>query len=94
MPKVAYSFKLDTNENSRVIRWLEEQTNKSDAIRDVLTEHVTTSTGVSLGDIYQAVKDLERKMRAGSVAIQANRDEDWHEDPDLAAALTSLGNLS
>ncbi len=93
MCKLTGTVSFDTKTDRDILRWLDRQENRSAAVREAIRAHITRG-GVTLSDVYQAVKDLERKMRSGSVTIQANRDEDWHEDPDLAAALTSLGNLS
>jgi len=93
MSKITKTISFDTDDDRDILRWLDQQENRSAAVREAIRAHITRG-GVTVSDVYQAVKDLERKMRSGSVAIQANRDEDWHEDPDLVAALTSLGNLS
>ncbi|MCP4537816.1 MAG: hypothetical protein GY832_11790 [Chloroflexi bacterium] len=58
-------------------------------------EHVKGVSGVSLGDVYQAVRALERKLESGTIAIRTGtaEGETWDEDPELAAALTGLGEM-
>jgi hypothetical protein len=93
--KTFASFSLDLEADRDILRWLERQENKSKAIRDALREHIS-GVGVSLGDVYQAVRDLERKLEAGAAlgyAVPALKVEvdDWDEPPDVAATLDALG---
>lgn len=52
---------------------------------------------MTLGDVYQAVKELERKIHMGAVIGGASAETvagDWpKEDPEAAAALDALANL-
>lgn len=97
MGRVIISFSLDTEEDRDILRWLERQDgrHRSAAIREALRARLTG--GVTLGDVYQAVKDLERKLDRklkGVVAVQeAPADDDWEEPPDVAAILDALGKL-
>ncbi|MCS7226786.1 MAG: hypothetical protein NZ821_07335 [Gloeomargarita sp. SKYB31] len=93
MGRVIVSFSLDTEEDRDILRWLERQESKSAAIREALRSHLVG--GVTLGDVYQAVKDLERLMRSGVVlaAGPADPQDEPDEPPDLAAALEALGKL-
>lgn len=94
MGRVIVSFSLDTEEDRDILRWLERQESKSAAIREALRAHLLG--GVTLGDVYQAVKDLERLIRSG-VVVAAGRPADPQgepeEPPDLAAALDALGKV-
>ncbi len=67
MARVVMSFALDSQKDKRILRYLEglPRGEKSKAIRDALHAHLG-SGGVTLGDVYQAVKDLERKLGSGS----------------------------
>lgn len=91
--KTTIAFTLDTEEDRDILRWLERQRNRSAAIREALRRHV--SGGVTLGDVYQAVKDLERKLRSGMVVAASSSDdgEDWEEPPEVVAALEALADL-
>ena len=51
---------------------------------------------MTLGDVYQAVKDLERRLERGSVSVQARSVGDVSqtvpdEPADVAASLDTLG---
>jgi len=91
--KVVVSFSLDTDEDRDLLRWLGRQENRSAAIREVL--RVRVSGGVTLGDVYQAVKEVERLIRSGVVVTGAPADDSdaWEEPPEIAAALDALGKL-
>ena len=91
--KVTIAFTLNTEADRDILRWLERQENRSAAIREAIRRHI--SGGVTLGDVYQAVKDLERKLRTGVVVTGNAPDEgdDWEEPPDAAAALDALAEL-
>lgn len=94
MAKRSYSFKVDPEEYPELVRWLDGQDdNRSGAIRDVLQAHVERR--ITLGDVYQAVRDLERKVEAGATVSKAPADDetDWNEPPEAAAALDALANL-
>ena len=97
MTRVVMSFALDNQKDKRILRYLEElpRGEKSKAIRDALHAHLG-SGGVTLGDVYQAVKDLERKLGSGSVLVQAGSVGDVSqtladEPADVAASLDGLG---
>ncbi len=91
MGRVVISFTLDTVKDRDILRWLERQDgrHRSAAIREALRAHM--AGGVTLGDVYQAIKGLERKLKSGVVAVPA--DADWEEPPEAAAALDALANL-
>lgn len=93
--KVTITFSLDAEEDKGLLDWLERQENRSAVIRDALRARLTG--GVTLGDVYQAVKDLERKLdrklQAVAVTVQDAPDDDWNEPPDVAAVLDALGKL-
>jgi hypothetical protein len=97
---VTVSFTLDPQADRDILRWLGRfpKRAKSAAIRDALREHVVKD-GVTIGDVYQAVKELDRTLRvaAGVVRVGAtpsSEGQDWpDEDPDAAAALDALGKL-
>jgi|YNPNPStandDraft_1061719.scaffolds.fasta_scaffold328695_1 hypothetical protein len=92
--KVTITISLDADEDRDLLRWLGRQENRSAAIREALRARV--SGGVTLGDVYQAVKEVERLIRSGVVvagAPAADNGEIWEEPPDIAAALDALGKL-
>ena len=97
MARVVMSFTLDSQKDVRILRYLEglPRGEKSAAIRDALRAHLG-SGGVTLGDVYQAVKDLERRLGSGSMSVQARSVGDvpetlTDEPADVAASLDGLG---
>ena len=97
MARVVMSFTLDSQKDVQILRYLEglPRGEKSAAIRDALRAHLG-SGGVSLGDVYQAVKDLERKLGNGSILAQSGNvgevSQALADEPvDVAASLDALG---
>lgn len=90
--KVIVTLSLDRQADRDLIRWLDAQPNRSAAIRGALREYLSRS--VTVADVYQAVKDLERKLQAG-VLVRGEQapPDDRDEPPDAAAALDALANL-
>lgn len=88
------SFTLDPHEYADVKRWLEglPKRKRSTHICEALREHITRG-GVTIGDVYQVVKALERKIQTGVMMTGTNTvlEEDWNEPPDAAANLDTLG---
>jgi hypothetical protein len=92
MSKVTICFTLDSDDDKDLARWLEVQDNRSAAIREAIREHVGRHS-VTVGDVLQAVRNLERKLRGGSVVIEGDQGEAYDEPPDVAAALDALADL-
>ena len=94
MAKRVMSFTLDTEADKDVARWLDRQENRSAANRAAIRAHLQGG-GVTLGDIYQAVKALERRIGrgGGEYARTQTDDTDWDEPAEAAAALDALADL-
>jgi hypothetical protein len=92
MAKVTICFTLDADDDKDLARWLDAQDNRSAAIRQAIREHLR-GNGVTLGDVLQAVRDLERKVKAGAVVIEGDQGGEYTEPPDVAAALDALADL-
>lgn len=95
---VTVTFTVDPKADRDIVAWMEAipKGEKSQNIRAAIREYIGGRSGVSIADVYQAVKDLDRRLQAGAVAIRpvAGGDGDeWHEDPVAAAALDALANL-
>ena len=97
MARVVMSFALDSQKDRRILHYLEglPRGKKSKAIRDALHAHLG-SGGVTLEDVYQAVKDLERKIGSDLVLVQTGGMERvsqmlTDEPADVAANLDGLG---
>jgi len=95
MATINISFTLNDERDRRIVRYLEElpKGEKSKAIRQALAAHLG-SGGLTLGDVYQAVQDLDRKVGAGVVLMQpagSAVQPPVSEPGDIAASLDSLG---
>jgi predicted transcriptional regulator len=95
MATVTVSFTLDDEADRAVLKWLacQHRRHKSAAIRSALHTYLS-SQDVTLGEIYDAVRDVERKLdsKAGFWTDTVVEDTtDMDEPPDAAAALENLG---
>jgi len=87
--RVTKSVSLDTEADRDILRWLAAQPNASEAIRLAIRAYQGRGS-VTLGDVYQAVRDLERKLQSG-VVMAASPGNEREEPPEAAAALDKLG---
>jgi len=99
MGKQVITFSIDPEQDRDLVRWLAglPKRQKSTAIREVLRAGLAQG-GLTLGDVYQAIKDLDRRLAQGMVSIDRGATlgeaNDWAaEDPDAAAALDALVHL-
>lgn len=94
MPKVTISFSVDSTDRD-LLRWLGQQPNRSLAIREAIRAQIGSRREVSLGDVYQAVQQLQRDVQNHSFAPgQGAASNDWPDEPTgAAAALDKLGEL-
>jgi hypothetical protein len=94
MAKVTICFTLDADDDKDLTHWLDAQDNRSAAIREAIREHVGRHS-VTVGDVLQAVRNLERKIKAGAVIAGESPTEgsEYTEPPDVAAALDALADL-
>ena len=93
MAKVTVCFTLDNEQDRDLVRWLDglHKRKKSEAIREALRSHLGRGS-VTIGDVYQAVRELERKLQTGAaVSAASHPSEEWDEPADIAAALDGLG---
>ena len=97
MARVVMSFTMDSQKDRRILLYLEglPRGEKSKAIRDALHAHLGGG-GVTLGDVFQAVKDLECKLGSCFVSAQAGSvggvSQTFVDEPaDVAANLDGLG---
>jgi Arc/MetJ-type ribon-helix-helix transcriptional regulator len=90
MAKSVVSFVLDEEQDRDLLRWLQSLPKgaRSEAIREALRAHLGRS-GITLGDIYQAILDLKR---GGLVLSAQGNDASASDEPlDVAATLDNLG---
>jgi len=93
MGKQVINFVLNTEADKDIVRWLARQENRSAAIRVAIRDHVGRG-GVTLGDVYQVVKAMERKLQRGAVVVaDGGETDEWDEPPEAAAALNALASL-
>ena len=94
MTTVTVCFTVDSDRDRDLVRWLDglPKGKRSEAIRQTLRDGLARG-GVTLGDVYQAVKALERKLDAGVVVTSATvPDLDGEDAPaDVLATLVGLG---
>jgi hypothetical protein len=91
MAKVTRSFTLDDHNDRDILTWLDQlpKRKKSEAIREVLRTHLS-GCGVMLGDVYQAVREIDRKLASGVFAVgigELDSTIDVDEPCDVAATL-------
>jgi len=94
MATVTISFTVDSEKDRDLVRWLDglPRRKRSEAIRQALRAHLARGS-VTLGDVYQAVKVLERRLDTGLVVASPSRLDLREPDapPDVLEALDSLG---
>jgi hypothetical protein len=91
---VTYSLKIDADVDADIVAWLDRQTNKSEAIRDALRNHIRGGKTVSLVDVYQTLIRIERKVQNGITPTGERAMNDTvNEPPEAAAALDALAAL-
>ena len=94
MTTVTVCFTVNSERDRDLVRWLDSlpKRRRSEAIRQTLRDGLARG-GVTLGDVYQVVKALERKLDAGVVVTSPPAyDLDKEDAPvDVLTALDSLG---
>lgn len=95
MATVTVTFSFDDKADSQLKRWLDglPKRGKSKAIRTVLRAYLGYGE-VSLGDVYQVVRGLERKLQNGVIVPQRSEDTGTGEvgvDQDVLDNLDKLG---
>lgn len=89
--KVVISVSFDERDDRDLLRWLGRQKNKSEAVRTAIRAQLGGG-GVTLTDVFQAVKGLERKLEAGAVVV-GNGSGGGDVPADVKAALDALGQV-
>jgi hypothetical protein len=97
MARVVMSFTLDSQKDKHILHYLEglPKGARSQTIRNALDTEIR-GAGVTLGDVYQAVKALECRIGIGSLLLQTGTQESNPHEPedepaDIAANLDGLG---
>lgn len=90
MATVRVSVAFDSERDAALLAWLEAQPNKSEAIREAIQASAQGQPqAATLGDVVRAIESLGQRL-AGVQVIGAPSPV-VEEDPELAAALDSLG---
>jgi len=92
MAKRTETFTFDDEEYPALARWLDNlpKRGKSKAIREALSSYLAHE--ITLGDVYQAVLALERKIGQGSMILSNGNHREASEEPeDIKEALDNLG---
>jgi hypothetical protein len=94
MAKMTVSFTIDDATDKDIARWLKQfgRGERSEAIRDTLRTGLGRG-GVTLGDVYQAVKGLERKLSSGAAIVGSEPGPELDEPPEAAANLDALAAM-
>ena len=90
--KVFCNISLDAKSDKDIIEWLDKQPNKSEAMRAAARAYLGLA-GITPADVLQAVRDLERKIKAGAVVLGETTKDPSTEPPDVAEALDKLANI-
>jgi hypothetical protein len=92
--KMIFSLVLSMQKDADIIRWLNTvDGSKSEAIRAAIRAHMGTQ-GITLGDVYQAVREIDRKLARGAFVANTEGSDAGDlpdEPPDIAVALDNLG---
>ena len=88
MTTVTVRFALDDYQDRDLLRWLDglPKGRKSEAIREALRSHISAHTPITLGDVYQAVRELERTLQGGAFVAAGTVQEDG-DAPDDAQGI-------
>ena len=92
MAKRIETFTFDDEEYPILARWIDglPRRGKSKAIREALSSYLAHD--ISLGDVYQAVLALERKIGSETIlSSEGNHREASDEPDDIKEALDNLG---
>lgn len=97
MSSVTRSFVFDTEKDARLLAYLDSQDKrkKSEAARELMWRGLERGGGVTVGDVYTVVKEIERKLNAGAFVAHADNERHTGEklSPDAADALGNLKGL-
>ena len=88
--RVTKTFSLSTEEDRDILRWLAAQENASASIREAIRAYQGRG-GVTIGDVYQAIKEVDRKLQNGVAVNTSPGGDACDEPPDAAAVLETLG---
>ncbi len=91
MGRTTRSFSFDNARDADLLAWLDDQENASQAVRDALRAAMAGVTGVTLDEVYEAVRALEQKIGTAPLALPVERGEG--DAPGTSAAAENLSRL-
>lgn len=92
MATVRLSVAFDSERDAALLAWLDTQPNRSEAIREALSRQAQghpQGQAATLGDVVRAIESLGQRI--SGVQVIGAPSPVVEEDPELAAALDSLG---
>lgn len=89
MPTVRFSISLDAVKDARLMRWLDEQTNASEAIRKALYAYIDRPSHGDLSARLEQLLEMVQRMRVVEAPAE-DTDEALTEDGEPAAARRGL----
>lgn len=97
MGSVTRCFAFDAERDARLLAYLDSQDKrkKSEAARELMWRGFEQGGGVTVGDVYATVKEIERKLNTGAFVARADSGscEGIKLSPDAADALGNLEGL-
>ena len=82
---IVFNFSLDPEADKDIVQWLDEQPNRSAAIREAVRGHIAKTEGLTLADVLAEIRALPGRLRV--VTAQDGPATAWIEDePETAAA--------
>lgn len=93
---VFVNISLDPDKDRDILDWLDDQENRSAAVREALRSHMAETEGVTLAVVLAEVRALPSKLSVAAVNAQPEPVEEG-EEPEIAAdnlngLLDRLGN--
>jgi hypothetical protein len=81
---IVKNFSMDGNADKDILRWLDEQSNQSAAIREAIRYYIAREDGVTLGDLLAEIRALPSRLQI--VAVQGEIPADGGQEPKESAA--------
>lgn len=96
MATVRKTFTFDSEQDAGLVAWLDGQPNASETARAALRAAFAGQTGApaaaTLGDVVRAIEGIGATLAGLRFAVASSLDASpVREDPELAAALDTLG---
>jgi len=80
------NFSVDGKTDKDILAWLDEQPNKSLAIREAIRAYMAKQEGPTLVDILAEVRSLPSRLSLVAQVPGAAPDDEVGEEPEAAAA--------